>query len=927
MAASEALPAVVTEMETEAEVLAGVESTLRIWEAEGPPRNPRASCGALADRLQALATRSRSLEAEAAELRKKYADATRQVDDLSAELVAAKATIARAATDRQEIQDKSAAELAALKVRTTEAQAAVDAEREAFLALSSERASMSGEDFAADLREARLVERGAALLARAEAGEADAVQQGQRSAALASQLAAMLPPVSVMCRVRPLESYRSGREMRSVLQVDANEITVEGEGSARARKFRVDRVLDGYATQDDMFSAAAPWVENVITGGSACIFAYGATGGGKTHSLLGDLGKGNDEGLAHFAMRRLTSGFGGGEVRISMVEVYCDQIRDLLADSQADGGPPTLQCSRRDAQGRMLLDCVETDATCFERATEVLQQGFCSRASEATLCNEQSSRSHVVLTVEVMSGPATGGRLVLVDLAGSENVQRSGADQGGQMLAEAKAINKSLTALADVVEATAKRNHHVPFRNSRLTMLLEEAFVSAKLLVFVHVSPRACDATNTGHSLHFGGRIQAVDFGAQKVKRDQEERQKAAELRDQQESAQLRGEVERLKKEAEVSLKSQQELKQQLAQLREQLRAPGTPSSHSGGGVGHPELRSASTRSPTPHAGSQESRLSPIRRRPLNAAPAVQTKRSRDSTPDKARAAAAAAAAATAAAAAAAAAAATAALPGAGAPTAASAPPTHPARAPLGDLTNSCEEITSGNMIVKRKTGELKAPSVRPATPERAARRAQPEGGHLNPARRAALAAVSMKGSENIVGNVGFKVRLDEDGSGQAPLQFDSEAENRPDQSIASNRCSSCPALGGRSSEPEPFTPVKAMDCEMGMLANSKAIVLRSAVRAPTDFSSRMLRRRELGISEGKRVTFCEEKPQISSPPKWYLEAKAEARAALEAKAAEAKAARAAEAKVVEPKSVESKSFESKITETNPSIGTSGRWR
>lgn len=113
---------------------------------------------------------------------------------------------------------------------------------------------------------------------------------------------------------------------------------------------------------------------------------------------------------------------------------------------------------------------------------------------------------------------------------------------------------------------------------------------------------------------------------------------------------------------------------------------------------------------------------------------------------------------------------------------------------------------------------------------------------------------------------------------------------------------------------PETPTPSKALDCEMGMAAHRQAIAVRSAVRSPTDFSSRMLRRRELGTSDGKRVTFCEEKPQISSPPKWYVEAKAEARAALEAKPAEAKG--------VEAKDVEAKSVEAKA-----SAGTGGRWR
>merc|ERR1719189_2402194 len=109
------------------------------------------------------------------------------------------------------------------------------------------------------------------------------------------------------------------------------------------------------------------------------------------------------------------------------------------------------------------------------------------------------------VTVPTQSGSSSVGQLFLVDLAGSENVQRSGADENGKLLTEAKAINRSLSALADVVEAIAKRQPFVPYRNSRLTMLLEEAFSGAKVLLLVHVSPLPSDAINSGHSLQFGG--------------------------------------------------------------------------------------------------------------------------------------------------------------------------------------------------------------------------------------------------------------------------------------------------------------------------------------------------------------------------------------------------------------------------------------
>merc|ERR1719161_1372467 len=187
--------------------------------------------------------------------------------------------------------------------------------------------------------------------------------------------------------------------------------------------------------------------------------------------------------------------------------------------------------------------------------------GYGTRATEGTLCNERSSRSHVLLIMEVVkdrSGESsTGGRLVLVDLAGSENIQKSGADEGGKRLVEAQFINKSLSCLADVVHATAKQQSFVPYRNSKLTMLLEESLTNAKVLLLVHVSPLQTHATSTGHSLQFASRVRAVDFGAQRRAQDQVDSAKAA-------TRQLQLQLDTSKKELEQSKKEMEHLRKEL---------------------------------------------------------------------------------------------------------------------------------------------------------------------------------------------------------------------------------------------------------------------------------------------------------------------------------------------------------------------------
>eukprot|EP00439_Symbiodinium_sp_Y106_P022188 s1619_g2.t1 len=513
------------------QVIKQVCATLRQWSLEGPPRNPRRTAGELAVSLEAA-------------------------------LGPATETSLKEDGVQTDPEKNEAGELRQLLGE-------LRLEYEELLAVKTSKA-----DLQAKLEEAAQRE------AASEVERAEVCQLRRRVTALSAHLSSVLTPVSAACRTRPLSSYKdpaldspSRRESElgtRALSVDGTEITVE-DSLGRSRKFKVDRILDD-AKQEDATSRVfgregAGEVEHAASGGSSCVFAYGATGSGKTHSILGE-GDETSPGLAHHAIRRLIEGQSCGEVRISMLEVYCEQIRDLLGASEG-GTQPKLLCSRRDGEGRMLLDCVEAVASATD-VDALLARGFANRATEGTLCNDSSSRSHVVLTVKAVE-PGRG-RLVLVDLAGSEN--------DAKLLAEAKAINRSLSALADVVEATAKQQNFIPYRNSRLTMLLEEALCMSRVLLLVHISPFARDATDTAHSLNFASRVRAVDFGAQRLRQDagefgdQEDRARAAQNRSQQEARQLQQQLEldQTKRELTDSQKVQSELKQQVSHLGEQLR-------------------------------------------------------------------------------------------------------------------------------------------------------------------------------------------------------------------------------------------------------------------------------------------------------------------------------------------------------------------
>uniref|UniRef100_A0ACB8E698 Uncharacterized protein n=1 Tax=Sphaerodactylus townsendi TaxID=933632 RepID=A0ACB8E698_9SAUR len=170
--------------------------------------------------------------------------------------------------------------------------------------------------------------------------------------------------------------------------------------------------------------------------------------------------------------------------------------------------------ARRISDLRTVLD----DPVFFKfHPNKVFEFGHINRATECTYLNEHSSRSHALLMVTVRgvnysTGIQTTGKLNLVDLAGSERVGKSGAE--GSRLREAQYINKSLLALGDVIHALRSRQGYIPFRNSKLTYLLQDSLSGeSKTLMMVHVSPVEKNTSETLCSLKFAERVRSVELG------------------------------------------------------------------------------------------------------------------------------------------------------------------------------------------------------------------------------------------------------------------------------------------------------------------------------------------------------------------------------------------------------------------------------
>jgi len=355
--------------------------------------------------------------------------------------------------------------------------------------------------------------------------------------------------IRVFCRLRPqLRSELEGEPLKVELQEDG-QMTVRSElkknitgerDISSSWGFDFDQIFAQDATQAGIFEEIALLVQSALDGYRVAIFAYGQTGSGKTHTMEGLQGSAEGAGiiprtvdLIFSEMREMKERGWSFQVHVTMIEVYNETIIDLLAPKCGASGAVT----PRDREGAVVRDACSHEGLGEQYRQVTVDSAasvhhFISRASRerhvaATACNDRSSRSHAVFQLKLVGkcdSGAEGGRevdglLSLVDLAGSERVEKSQAT--GDRLREAQNINRSLSALGDVVEALARRgpsgSKHVPYRNSKLTMLLKESLGGeSKALMFVNVSMCLDHLGETLSSLRFASKVHACNVGVAK---------------------------------------------------------------------------------------------------------------------------------------------------------------------------------------------------------------------------------------------------------------------------------------------------------------------------------------------------------------------------------------------------------------------------
>ncbi|KAG9160007.1 hypothetical protein Leryth_005742 [Lithospermum erythrorhizon] len=341
--------------------------------------------------------------------------------------------------------------------------------------------------------------------------------------------------IRVFCRVRPLLSDDDvGTETKVVsfpTSMETHGRGIDLSQNGQKHSFTFDKVFSPEASQEDVFVEISQLVQSALDGYKVCVFAYGQTGSGKTYTMMGKPGTSDQRGLIPrtleqvFATKQTLQLQGWKyEMQVSMLEIYNETIRDLLSSNRTGFDASRAENNgkqyaiKHDANGNThVSDLTVVDVRSSKEVSYLLEQAAASRSVGRTQMNEQSSRSHFVFTLRISginesTEQQVQGILNLIDLAGSERLSKSGST--GDRLKETQAINKSLSSLSDVIFALAKKEEHVPFRNSKLTYLLQPCLGGdSKTLMFANISPDPSSVGESLCSLRFAARVNACEIG------------------------------------------------------------------------------------------------------------------------------------------------------------------------------------------------------------------------------------------------------------------------------------------------------------------------------------------------------------------------------------------------------------------------------
>ncbi|KAJ1698399.1 hypothetical protein LUZ63_006911 [Rhynchospora breviuscula] len=322
--------------------------------------------------------------------------------------------------------------------------------------------------------------------------------------------------VTVCVRFRPLNSKerRINGDLTGIHSFDSESFVFKDE--KEDVRFCFDKVFYSDSEQLDVYEfLASPIVEDVMSGLNGKILTYGQTGAGKAYSMEGQSILECDEHKKGLLQRVTDELFGflrhpvdnkKFTIKMSMVEIYMEKVRDLF-----DLSKDNLPIKESKTRGIFISGATEITVTNSSEVQQCLSIGIANRAVGETQMNLTSSRSHCLYIFIVQHEERSrSGKFVLVDLAGSEKVEKTGAE--GRLLEEAKTINKSLSALGNVINSlTSGKTNHVRYRDSKLTRFLQDALGgNSRTALLCCCSPSPLNASESLSTLRFGTRLKLI---------------------------------------------------------------------------------------------------------------------------------------------------------------------------------------------------------------------------------------------------------------------------------------------------------------------------------------------------------------------------------------------------------------------------------
>ncbi|XP_054540012.1 kinesin-like protein KIF3A isoform X2 [Pan troglodytes] len=331
--------------------------------------------------------------------------------------------------------------------------------------------------------------------------------------------------VKVVVRCRPLNEREKSMCYKQAVSVDEmrGTITVHKTDSSNEppKTFTFDTVFGPESKQLDVYNLTArPIIDSVLEGYNGTIFAYGQTGTGKTFTMEGVRAIPELRGIIPNSFAHIFGHIAKAEgdtrflVRVSYLEIYNEEVRDLLGKDQTQ----RLEVKERPDVGVYIKDLSAYVVNNADDMDRIMTLGHKNRSVGATNMNEHSSRSHAIftITIECSEKGIDGnmhvrmGKLHLVDLAGSERQAKTGAT--GQRLKEATKINLSLSTLGNVISALVDgKSTHVPYRNSKLTRLLQDSLGgNSKTMMCANIGPADYNYDETISTLRYANRAKNI---------------------------------------------------------------------------------------------------------------------------------------------------------------------------------------------------------------------------------------------------------------------------------------------------------------------------------------------------------------------------------------------------------------------------------